>query len=168
MRPVGPPALLLLITSAQKKKPPVVSAASATAVLMVKLRSGPDAVLHWLDPPLDLQAMAMPFVKLNVLPFAAGAWSREVLTVLGFVTVPFSTENCPSVELQPFPDVLVTNAPTRGLAKPKVKLPPLPLAPVDTNAQLGASDTVMVVRPPAGVTSIVLPATIPQPAAPEQ
>ena len=75
MRPVGLPVLLLLITSAQKNapcwwRPP----ASAASVLMVKLSVYSALLPHWLDPPLDCTVMAMPFVKLNVLPLAAGAW----------------------------------------------------------------------------------------------
>ena len=77
MMPVGPPVLLLLITSAQKNAPAVASATSAAVVLMVKLRSTPALLPHWLDPPLELQVMEMPFVKLNVLPLAAGAWSQS-------------------------------------------------------------------------------------------
>ena len=59
-----PAGTLLLITSAQKNEWPEVSAVSAASVLMVKV----NGVEHWLDPPDELQVMAMPFGKLNVLP----------------------------------------------------------------------------------------------------
>ena len=56
-------------TSSQKNLPAVASPTSANTVLRVKL-NGPEQAV---DPPLVLQVIEIPFVKLNVLPFAAGA-----------------------------------------------------------------------------------------------
>ena len=143
---MGPPVLLLFITSAQKIEPPVESGTSAASVLMVKV----NGVEHWLDPPLELQLMAMPFVNLNVLPLAAGAWINPVLTVSAappLLGVPFNTLYWPLVVFQPFDDVFVMVSGPRALPKPKFKAPPLPLAPVLTKAQPGASVTEKVVVP---------------------
>src|SRR5262249_42719684 len=144
---------------------------SAAVVAMVKLRSTPALLPHWLEPPLELQAMEMPFVNLNVLPLFAGAWCKAVLTesvALPLLGGPPTTENWVSVRFQPFDDVFTILTGPTGLPKPKFKLLPplawpLPLAPVFTKAQPDARLTVMVVRPPLCVTVIVLPATVPQP-----
>ena len=96
--------------------------------------------------------MEMPFVKLNVLPLAAGAWCKAVLTVsvaLPLLGVPPMYRELAVGKFQPFDDVFTIVSGPRALPKPKFKLLPLPLAPVFTKAQPGARFTVMVVKPPA-------------------